>query len=72
MRPLETVVIEIALGRVDYVPDRYWTSLYGRPTAVTEGARCEHCVVDSNQRNRVSPGAVRHAETVQQHQGRQL
>jgi hypothetical protein len=36
MRPLQTVLIEIAFGRVDHVPDRYWTSLYGRPTPVTD------------------------------------
>ena len=58
MRPLQTVLIEIAFGSVDYVPDRYWTSFYGRPTPVTEGVRCEHFVVDSNQRDRFSPGAV--------------
>jgi hypothetical protein len=58
MRPLQTVVIEIAFGRVDYVPNRYWTSLYGWPTPVTDRGRCEYFVMDSYQRNRFSPGAV--------------
>ncbi len=58
MWPLQTVLIEIAFGSVDHVPDRYWTSFYGRPSPVTEGVRCEHFVVDRNQRDRFSPGAV--------------
>ncbi len=58
MRLLQTVLIEIAFRRVDDVPDRYWTSFYGRPTTVTEGVRCEHFVVGSNQRDGFSPCAV--------------
>jgi hypothetical protein len=48
MRPHQAVLIEIAFGRVDHIPDRYWTSLYGRPTPVTDSVRCEHFVVDCN------------------------
>ena len=34
--PLETVLVEILFGRVDYIPDRDRTALYRRPAAMTE------------------------------------
>ena len=58
MRPLETLLVEILLGRVDHVPDPDRTALHRWPAAMTERGRGEH-----HQSNNQARKLVRESQT---------
>ena len=67
MGSLQTTLVQVAFGRINYVGNRRRTSLHQRPATVTESGRCEYLVMVAEKWHYVLPDAARHGDSVQQH-----